>query len=849
MSTVLEYTFSLQDKVSAKLSKISGSSEKTARVFETLQQKTGTVSRTLNDTGRSMGALKEKIDLLQAERDWIPASNIEGIRAYNREIKKLNREVTQLENLNGGKFKQWGKEAFAAMPGADLVRNPLVAAGAAAGFSVKQAMNLDEGLAKVNITAQLDEKGLTGLKSKLGDLAETYKVDLAMTPVGVEKIISQVGDLDTSMQIFEASLKGSKAGFTDLDTVSGALAQSLSIIGKENTNAQEVLDTFFAAKRVGAGEFADFARYMPGLIAGASNMGVSFKETAGVFAYMTGKGQSAEKAAVLMENAFAALGKSDIRGKLSKAGVDVFDKTGKMRSMVDIFTDLQKVTGALNDEQKSAFLEKIGLVDKEAKGAFAIMSADLGKLRESMDAVNNSSGETDAAMKLSANAIQKSTEIWNTFKNVGTEIGGWLLPAVSVGLSGVGAVLSWVYTGVRGVTTGFAWWMEQLQEGNGLITVLTGALTGVATAFAVYLAWSNKGLVMDGAQAIVRGALAVKTGILTASQWMLNTALWGCPIVWIVAGMAAIGAGIVYLWKKFDWFRGGVYACWEALKGFGILMNDFIIGRIKGLISGLGSVASALLKLFQGDFAGAWEEAKKGASGLLGTDAGKKAVAGFKKIGEDAGKAYQKGVADFATDKEAKLNITPKVGMPDMPNIPTISGIEAANAPMQKTGPIAPGITQKVSTPELPATPGTTSNTDFDALMKKLGGDKTSGKKGAKTEKAFSLKEKTDNYQQTADYTSITRRLTPNIPVPSSVKVAAAAIPLMAVSPKAETARLPEPIRQEAQDNRQYAYDNRSDSQTVQFGDIVIHVASAKQEDIDLIAERLIATLTNRLNA
>ena len=434
MANTLEYIFSLQDKVSAKIGNITVTSEKMLGKFADLEKKTVSVNRTFGETGRTLGSLREKIALLQAEREWIPAENIEGIRAYNREMKKLTKEITKLESLNGGKFKKWSKEAFAAIPGSNLISNPLVAGVAALGFSGKSAMNFDEFMAQVNITAQLDETGLADLKTKLKKIAKDNKTDVLVAPIGFEKINSQLNDVDLSLSILDASLKGSKGGFTELNTVSGALAQTLSIVGKENASAQEVLDTFFAAKRVGAGEFADFARYMPNLIAGASNLGIGYKEVAGTFAYMTGKGQSAERAAVLMENAFSVLGRADVRGKMEKAGISVFDDTGKIRSVIDIFGDLQGVLSQLNDEQKSSLLEKFGIVDKEAKNAFAVLSSDVDKLKGSMNDVANSSGETDKALQYSKNSMQKATEVWESFKNVGVEVGTFILPLINTGL-------------------------------------------------------------------------------------------------------------------------------------------------------------------------------------------------------------------------------------------------------------------------------------------------------------------------------------------------------------------------------------------------------------------------------
>ena len=98
--------------------------------------------------------------------EWIPADNIPAIREYNREIARLTDEIEELETAaGGGKFKKWASEAFDAIPGAGLLKNPLVTGITAVGAAGMAGMSFDENMAQVNITAQLDEAGLDDLKS------------------------------------------------------------------------------------------------------------------------------------------------------------------------------------------------------------------------------------------------------------------------------------------------------------------------------------------------------------------------------------------------------------------------------------------------------------------------------------------------------------------------------------------------------------------------------------------------------------------------------------------------------------------------------------------------------------
>lgn len=710
--------------------------------FADLEKKNLSVNRTFNETGRTLGALREKIAVLQAEREWIPADNIEGIRAYNREMKALNKEITKLESLNGGKFKKWKEEALSALPS---YANPVTAGIAAIGFAGRSGMGFDENMAKVNITAQLSGDSLADLRNRLKQVAVDNKTDIQIAPTGFEKINSQLNDVDLSMSVLDASLKGSKAGFTELDTVSGALAQTLSIVGKENTTAMEVLDTFFAAKRVGAGEFADFARYMPNLIAGASNLGINFKEVAGTFAYMTGKGQSAERAAVLMENAFSVLGRADVRGKMEKAGVKVFDDTGKIRSVVDIFSDLQGVMGSLSDEQKSSLLEKLGLVDKEAKNAFAIMIADTTKLRDSMNEVADSSGETGKALEFSKNTMQKVTEVWDSFKNIGTGIGELVLPVINVGLDAASLVLGGICAVMDTVNSLFSWWNTQLLEGNPVIWGLTAALTVLSAALLVNYIRTNAAVLASKVMCLWNGIATGATWLWTAAQWALNAAFLASPLGWIATAIGVVVAAVVYCWNKFEGFRRVIYGCWETVKEFGRVLLDSIVAPFKQVLGGLGKVCSALVSLVKGNFKEAAKEAKAGFM-----DIGKGVLsANPVSVGVEVGK---KGNWQEAWDKGTQRGSESWQASQEKKN-----GVDAAGSLI----------------PETPA--AVTPAVDYDALMKKLAKDKGNGSK-----KVLNLNDDStvQNYKASSDYTAATRKLAPvrvNFAPKESLTAAAAA--------------------------------------------------------------------------
>lgn len=143
MSNILEYTLTLQDKLSAKLKTIGVSSDTALDKFSALQSKARVLKLETDGLGKSIYTLKNRIDLLQQERDLLPAGNLRTIRAYNQEIHRLEGQLNRLQTTRGGPIRNMFSSAITSIPFANLLTNPLIAAGAIAAGSFKVGFQND----------------------------------------------------------------------------------------------------------------------------------------------------------------------------------------------------------------------------------------------------------------------------------------------------------------------------------------------------------------------------------------------------------------------------------------------------------------------------------------------------------------------------------------------------------------------------------------------------------------------------------------------------------------------------------------------------------------------------------
>lgn len=136
---------------------------------------------------------------------------------------------------------------------------------------------------------------------------------------------------------------------------------------------------------------------------------------------------------------------------------------------------------------------------------------------------------------------------------------------------------------------------DYLKENPAVMQAVTALVLGLATAFG-----------------ILAGALAIQ-GIIagvTKAIALLNATILANPITLIVAAIAGLVAGFIYLWNTSDSFRQFWIDLWETIKNLVMAVVDGILQGFQTFWESLKSVFSSTVEFFSTIFSGAWEGIK-----------------------------------------------------------------------------------------------------------------------------------------------------------------------------------------------------------------------------------------------
>lgn len=284
--------------------------------------------------------------------------------------------------------------------------------------------------------------------------------------------------------------------------------------------------------------------------------------------------------------------------------------------------ELQIMTGKSYEELQALMSAgKIG--PEEVAAAIAHATQEGGQFAGMMDATAQTlSGRWSTAIGL---IQQQAVEIYDRIQ-----------PAIMAAVDIFSALASAVF----GVIGFFMQWADVI----GIVAASIGAAVIVL----------NGAKIASAAYAIVTQGVTMATTAWSAAQAVLNAVMAMNPFVLVAAVIAALTVAVIACWNKFAGFRAFILTMWDTLKGFGEIIKNYIIDRIKTFMTGIGKLGEALAKLFNGDFSGAWTSAVSGVKDISGISSAQKAVGDTKKLVSGIGDNYSKHKAAEDAKQQAK---------------------------------------------------------------------------------------------------------------------------------------------------------------------------------------------------
>ena len=544
---------------------------------ELLAQKQTLLKKKVDDSEKAL----EKLRNVQKQLDEKKvAKNSEEYRKVRREIveaeSKLKHYQSELRKLGNVKLtalskqmEDLGKKTKAAGDAmTKYISGPIVAAGAASGAAF-------EGMAGSLAI-------ITKLTGATGEDLEQFKVifeDMARTvPADMDSIATAIGEVNTRFGLTGDALQDVSTMFVQFAQINGAdLITSIDGVQKAMANfgisAEDtgmVLDTL---TKVSQNTGISVDRLYQGLVTN----GTTFREM----------NLSLEQSAILM-------------GQLEKSGVPVETVMGGIskamknaaKNGVPLEQELANVQEAIlnaaNDTDALAIAyETFG---KQGAVVYEAIKAGTLDLTALADASIDASGAVEKTFEGTLTPAKNFQVVLNELKLLGYNIANTVLPYINKGLSALVSFVEKVN----------AKWQTLAPGTQKLILGIVGAIALIGPALSV------AGRVMMVFSTILTN-LSTVIGLVGKAL----TFLAANPVVLIIAGIVALVAAFVMLWKKSEAFRNFFINLWTNIKTFVVNTWNSIVSVFSSAWARIKAIFTGVRDFFANAFGGAWEAIKQ----------------------------------------------------------------------------------------------------------------------------------------------------------------------------------------------------------------------------------------------
>lgn len=477
--------------------------------------------------------------------------------------------------------------------GDKLSKGLTVPLGAAAAGLLKLGMDFDKSFDKIRVGT-----GATG--EALKSLQEDFKAVYSSVPANMDEVSAAIADLNTRTGLAGKPLQELSKQMLNLSRItgedlSGIIKNSSRLFGDWGLSADKTSSTmdylFKVSQSTGIG-FNELNAKLVQFGAPLRQMGFDFETAAAMIGKFEKEGVNTE---------FVLGGLRVALGKIAKEGI-----TNTAEALAEI-TRRIKEAGSTSEANRIAlemFGARVGpdMAAAIREGRFELSNLAEG-LKASRETINGATFETmDFSDKLTVMKNKAAVALEPLGSNLMTAINN-AMPAIESILGKISDAVNW-FGNLDSSSQKLILSFIGVAAAIGPVMSTLGRLTsGIGSAINAikWLADANN------LAAIKTIAMTVAQKAAAATQWILNAAMSANPIGIVITAIAALVAGIIYLWNTNEGFRNAVISIWEAIVNAFKVAVDWIISSFNKVVDFIKNNWQAILLFIVNPFAGAFK--------------------------------------------------------------------------------------------------------------------------------------------------------------------------------------------------------------------------------------------------